>query len=115
MAEIQRAESVTKIYDGFYELDLIVDTNEWDIVTSYFKKVMTDPEIVKTFSTNIFKIAKKTGTSALTLMESLKGQDGMTLTMTMAYMMNNERSNSVLLGVGNLITPNYYAERNVIL
>ena len=114
MAEIQKAESVTKISDRFYELDLVVDSNEWDTVYSYFKKIMNDPDIANNFATIVFRISKKNDVNALELLESLKGQDGMSLTMSMAYMMNNDRSNSVLLGVGNIITPDYYAARNVI-
>jgi hypothetical protein len=46
--------------------------------------------------------------------DSVKGQNAQTLTMSMAYYLNQVRSNSTLLGVGAVVTPNYYAARNVV-
>jgi hypothetical protein len=50
-----------------------------------------------------------------TYLDNLKGQNEMQLTMSMAYYLNSTRSNSTLLGVGHVITPDYYAARNVAI
>ena len=112
---IQRTTTTTKIYDKFYNVEVVVDTAEYDIVVSFFKKVMTDPDLAEQFSAGIFQIAQETGVSPQTYIENLKGQNEMQLTLSMSYYLNSVRSNSTLLGVGQVITPNYYAARNVVI
>jgi len=112
---IQRSTDTTKIYDKFYNVELVVSTSEYDLTVSFFKKMMTDPALAEQFAASIFQIAKDTGVSVQTYLENLKGQNEMQLTMSMAYYLNSTRSNSTLLGVGHVITPNYYAARNVAI
>ena len=114
MTEIRRVKSVTKVTDDFYPLDITVDNNEWDVVYSYFNSVMNDTDIANNFTTIVFRMAKNNNINGVELLQSLKGKTGMELTATMAYMLNNDRSNAVLIGVGNVITPNFYAARNIV-
>lgn len=112
--EITKAKSVTKIYDKFYELDIVVNSNEWDTVHSYFKKIMNDDDIANNFSTIVFRLARDNNLKPVQILEEIKGVNGMELSLTMSHLFNNDRSNTVLIGVSNVITPNYYAARNVI-
>jgi hypothetical protein len=112
---VERTTQITKIYDKFYNIELSVDTNEYDIINSYFLKVMGSTEVARNFSASIFYIADKTGVEPLKYLENIKGQDQLQLSLTMSYYLNQFRSNSTLLGVGNVITPNFYAARNVII
>jgi len=112
---VQKSSQQTKIYDKYYNVEFVISTQEYDIVYAYFKKVMNeDEEVAKNFTASIFKLSKDTGVSALTYLENLKGQDAVQLSLTMTYYLNQVRSNSTLLGVGQIITPNFYAARNVV-
>lgn len=111
---IQRTNTETRIYDKFNNLETVVNSNDYDIVNSYFKSIMQNNDLANEFTAQIFIMANQTGVTAMQYFESVKGQDSQTLTMSMAYYLNQTRSNSVLLGVGNVLTPNYYAARNVL-
>ena len=112
---VERATNTTKIFDSFYNAEVVVETNQYDYVYSVFKRIMGEEQIAKEFAAQIFIMEQETGISAMKYVESIKGQDAQTLTMSMAYYLNQTRSNSVLLGVGNVVTPNYYAARNVVI
>jgi len=112
---VQRSSTTTKILDQFYNTEFSIPTNEYDIVLSFFTKVLEDNEAAVSFTANLFQIAGDTGISALTYLENIKDQDELQLSMTMSYYLNSTRSNSTLLGVGQVITPNYYAARNVVI
>ena len=48
------------------------------------------------------------------LLAEIQGQDQLQLSSTLCYYLNNQRSNATLLGINALVTPNYYAARNVL-
>jgi hypothetical protein len=112
---IQRTTQQTRILDEYYNTELVVSTEEYDLVVSFFKRVMADPDVAETFASNLFKISKDTGVSVLTYLENIKNQNELELNLTFSYYLNSTRSNSTLLGVGQVITPNYYAARNVVI
>lgn len=111
---VQRTTSTTQIFDKFYNTEVTIPTNEYDYVYSYFKSIMDEEQIAKEFTAQVFIMSKDTGVSAMDYIESVRGQSAQTLSMSMAYYMNQTRSNSTLLGVGAVVTPNYYAARNVV-
>lgn len=111
---VQRTNDSTRIFDKYYNSELIVSTQEYDYVYAFFKKVMGTQEIAENFSAAVFQIAQQSDISATTFVENLKNQDSMQLSITMAYYLNYTRSNSTLLGVGQLVTPDFYAARNVV-
>lgn len=103
-----------RVFDSFYEYDVNVPSNEYDIVYSYFKSVMTTPSAAGNFTVSLFRVAQETGIPALTLLQSFEGQQGINLNVNLAYYLNSIRNNATLLGVGVPYTPNYYAARNVV-
>lgn len=111
---VQKTNSTTQIFDKFYNSEVVVDTNTYDYVYSFFLSVMEDKQIAQEFTAQIFIMAKDTGADPMDYVKSAEGQNAQTLTMSMAYYLNQTRSNSTLLGVGSVITPNYYAARNVV-
>lgn len=112
---VQRRNETTNLIDQYRNTNLTVSTHEYDIVIAFFKKIMVDTGIAEVFAANLFTIAKDTGVPVLTYLETLKNQNALQITMTMAYYLNNTRSNTTLLGIGKIITPNYYAARNVVI
>ena len=103
-----------RVFDSSYEYDVNVPANEYDIVYSYFKKVMTTESAAGNFTVSVFRIAQETGIPALTLLQAFEGQEGVSLNVNLAYYLNSIRNNATLLGVGVPYTPNFYAARNVV-
>ena len=111
---VQRTTTTTQIFDKFYNSEVVVETGTYDYVLSFFKSIMTDEKIAQEFTAQVFIMSKDTGVDPMDYVESVRGQNAQTLTMSMAYYLNQTRSNSTLLGVGSVTTPNYYAARNVV-
>lgn len=103
------------IFDRFYEFELNVDANLYDIVSSYFKSVFNDDLASKNFTLNMFRISENTGTPVMEILDTVRGQSAIELTATFAYYLNNLRSNTTLLGISSVSTPAYYAARNVLV
>ena len=107
-------DQTVRIFDDFYKYDLVVNSNDYDIVFSYLKTVFTDNLLaVKNFTASIFQAANDANVPVLDFLQQLYGQDALTLTATLAYYLNGTRSNSTLLGVSTAVAPNFYAARNV--
>lgn len=103
------------IFDRFYEFELSVDANLYDIVLSYFKSVFDDEQAAKNLTLNMFRISESTGTPVIEILDNIRGQSAIELTATFAYYLNNLRSNTTLLGVSTPITPAFYAARNALV
>ena len=91
-----------------------INSNEYDHVISFFKRVMKDEIAAEKFTQSLYQVANTTEIPVLDLLATFKGQDLLTLTASMAYYLNGIRSPSTLVGVQNVVRPNYYAARNVL-
>lgn len=103
-----------RVFDNFFGFEQVVDAAEWDVVSSYFKSIYTTELAAMNFSTALFRVANEQSVSVLTLLQQLQTSSGPAeLDLTLAYYLNNLRSNSTLLGTSQPVQPNYYAARNV--
>lgn len=107
-------DQTTLIFDNFYSFDLIVNTNEYDIVLSYFKSVCSTNTIAQNFTAFLFKIAQETNISALTLLDNIQGLTKMEMNRTIAYYMNSFKSKTSLYGLSTVPTPNQPVARNIV-
>lgn len=103
-----------RLFDQFYSYEVDVPVNEYDVVYSYFLSVMTTRQAAGNFTMSLFRVAQNTGIPALTLLDEFKGQNGINLSASLAYYLNSIRSRATLLGVGAIVTPNFYQARNVL-
>ena len=103
-----------RIFDSFYNYETFVNSEEYDVVYSYMRSVFTTDQAAGNFTVSLFRIADETQTPVLDILQSIQGQDSITVTQTLAYYLNNMRSGSTLLGFGASVTPNYYTARNVL-
>lgn len=109
-----KLDTTVRLFDNFYKYDLVVNANDYDVVYSYLKTVFTDNTLaVKNFTATIFQAAGDAQIPVLDFLQQLYGQDALTLTATLAYYLNNTRSNATLLGVSTAVAPSFYAARNV--
>jgi hypothetical protein len=103
-----------RVFDSFYGFEQFVDAADWDVVLSYFKSIYTTTLAAENFATALFRVANEQSIPVLSLLEQLQTADvGAELNLTLAYYLNNQRSNTTLLGVSQPVQPNYYAARNV--
>jgi hypothetical protein len=103
-----------RVFDSFYNYDVNVPANEYDIVYSYFRSVMSTARAAGNFSVSLFRVAEETNVPALTLLQAFQGQTGLNLTANLAYYLNSIRSRATLLGVNASVVPNQYAARLVL-
>jgi len=103
-----------RIFDEFYNYDALVPSAEYDLVYSFFKKEMPSDTVAANFAANLFRVADTTGVPVMDLLKSIQGSTGLQLTASLAYYLNNIRSNATLLGVNTATSPNLYAARAVI-
>lgn len=106
-------DQTVQVFDRFYDYSANVPAMEYDIVLSFFRSVFTTTEAAENFTTALFRVAEESNTPALTLLQSMEGQNSVQLTLTMAYYLNSVRSPATLLGILQPTTPNYYTARNV--
>lgn len=110
-----KVDLTVRVYDDFYSFSIEVDSNEYDVVNSYFKSVFKNNQIAQNFSTTLFRIAQETQTPVMTLLEQIEGQSQVEMTATLAYYLNGLRSPATLLGINSPVIPNFWTARNVIL
>ncbi len=103
-----------RVFDSFYGFDADVPANEYDVVLSFFKTTMENDRAAGNMTVSLFQVADQTKIPVLTLLDTMKGKNGLDLSINMAYFLNNIRSRSTLLGVNAYGTPNFYAVRNVL-
>jgi hypothetical protein len=103
-----------RVFDDFYGFEQFVDAADWDVVLSYFKSIYTTTLAAENFATALFRVSNEQSIPVLTLLAQLQTADsGAELNLTLAYYLNNQRSNSTLLGTSQPVQPNYYAARNI--
>lgn len=107
-------DRTVRIFDDFYKYDTVVDENQYDVVYAFFKSVFAEELAAKNFTISLFRVADQSNIPVLELLSQIQGKNQLELTATLAYYLNNLRSNSTLLGVSAPVVPNYYAARNVL-
>jgi hypothetical protein len=109
-------DQTVRIFDSFYSFDLRVNTNEYDIVRSYFLSVCDTKNIADNFTTILFRISQETGILALDLLGAIKGTNNkLEMNQVINYYLNSFKSKTSLYGVSVVPQPNFPVARNVVL
>lgn len=107
-------DQTVRIFNEFYNLNLVVSANEYEIVKSFFDGYTTSKDVAANFTQTLFRISNQTGIDVLTLLDSFQAEDSMKVTLTMAYYLNSFSDKTVMFGINNIITANQPVERNII-
>ena len=107
-------DQTVRVFDQFYTFDTSVPAAEFDVVNSYFLSVMGSRQAADNFTVALFQVAQSTQIAPLTLLNEFQGLNGVNLSASLAYYLNQIRSRATLLGVGVVPTPNFYAARAVV-
>ena len=108
-------DPTVRLFDEFYKRELVIDSNVYDTALSFFTNIFADGDVAKNFTLSVFTISEDSGTPVETLLNELSNQNQVQITATLAYYLNNLRSNSTLLGIKTTATPNQFAARNVFI
>jgi hypothetical protein len=108
------AASTTEVFDDFYNLNLLISSDQYDIVYSYFQSNTDNAAAAKSFTQTLFLIANETQINVLDLLETFKGGDKLKISLTMAYYLNSTTNKTVLFGINQVPTPNNLIQRNIV-
>jgi hypothetical protein len=103
-----------RIYDQFYNLDLVVNASEYEVVQSFFKQYCSTIETARAFTTTLFRIAQDLEENVLDLLSTFEGNSSLQVSLTMAYYLNNNSNKTVMFGVNNVLVPVNSVQRNVV-
>lgn len=108
-------DTTVRVFNDFYGRELNINSNDYDVVFSFFTSIFADEMAARNFTLNVFQIARDSNTPVETILNDLSNQNQVQITATLAYYLNNLRSNSTLLGISTTATPNQYAARNMVI
>jgi hypothetical protein len=109
------ADSSVKLFDSFYNYDMVVDATQYELVRSYFKSVNNSDAIANNFATMIFRIANITGNDVLTLLSFIQGKAKLEANAIMIYYLNNIKSKTAMYGISVIPQPNDNVQRNIVV
>jgi hypothetical protein len=109
------AQDITvRIYDQFYNLDLAVNADEYEVVLSFFKQYCSTLKTAESFTQTLFRISNELQENVLDLLNTFEGSDSLKVSLTMAYYLNNNSNKTVMFGVNSVLKPVESVQRNVV-
>lgn len=109
-------EMTVRIFDSFYAQDMVVPTDQFDVIYSYFKEISGSDIIAANFTAILFRIAQETGIDALALISEIKGTatNKMEMNKQLAYYLNSFKSKTSLYGIGIVTQAVIPVARNIV-
>lgn len=108
-------DNTVRIFDNFYNVNISVSANEYDVVHSFFREYTSNAKVAKSFTEILFRVSSQTETNVLELLSQFQGSDKMKIALTLAYYLNTlSATKTVLYGVNNVIVPNEKIQRNIV-
>lgn len=111
--ENRGADRTVRIFDSFYDWDININPNQFDIVNSYFRSTISNRRVADNFTAFVFRISHETGVDALELIDYLKGRDKLEMNSTIAYYLNSFKNMASLYGVARKPLSNQFVARNI--
>jgi len=109
-----RLDTTIRIFDSFYNLDLVVGADQYEIVLSFFRGYTSSESVAKSFAETLFRIANDTQENVLDLLATFEGSDSLKVSLTMAYYLNSNSNKVVMFGATTVIQPVPAVQRNII-
>ena len=78
-------DATVRVFDQFYNFDLVVEADQFELVYSYFFDITKDKNIANNFSTIMFRIANITGENVLTLLDEMKKTSSLNANALLTY------------------------------
>jgi hypothetical protein len=112
---VSQSDLATRVFDQYYNFDLTVNTNQYDIVYSYFYSTTLNKNTAGNFTTMLFRISSITGSDTLELLDYMKNKSKIEVNTTMAYYLNSIKSKTTLYGINIIPPPNQTVQRNIVI
>lgn len=114
MAQKSRLDYTVRVFDKFYNLDLAVNAEEYEVVRSFFAGYTTSERVARSFTETIFRISNITQIPVMDLLQTFDTSDQLKVSLTMAYYLNSISNKTVLFGVNQVKIPNQAVARNIV-
>jgi hypothetical protein len=114
-APVSQLDSSTRLFDSFYNFELVIDANRYEIVYSTLYDITKSKSVASNFTTILFRIAETTGDDVLALLDTLRNKSFDEMNYQMALYLNSIKSKTTLYGINDQPVPNEYVQRNIIL
>lgn len=108
-------DNTVRVFDQFYNFDLVVNADQYEIIYSYFYDLNQSRDIARNFTTILFRIASITGEDVMKLLEYLTGSSKIEVNSVLIYYLNSLKSKTTLYGINVEPAPNQNVQRNVIV
>lgn len=108
-------DNTVRVFDQFYNFDLVVNGDQYEIIYSFFFEVTKNSSTAKNFTTILFRIASITGEDVMKLLAYLNGDTSLQVNSVMIYYLNSLKSKTTLYGISTEPIPNNVVQRNVVI
>jgi hypothetical protein len=108
-------DTTVRIYDAFYNFDLIVEANQYELVYSYFYNISYSEDVANNFTAILFRISNFTQTNVLDLLDELKRTTSFKASNLLTLYLNSFKSKTTLYGISNVPQPNQLVQRNILV
>lgn len=108
------ADYTVRVFDSFYQLDLRINAEEYEVVRAYFAEYTGDNNVAKRFTEILFRISQITKIPIMDLLKTFRAGENPSISRTLAYFLNSVSNKTVLYGVDSLKSPNQFALRNIV-
>jgi len=109
-------DRTVQIFDAFYQTNLKVAADQYDIVHGYFTSVCKTKNVADNFTTVLFRISTQTGVDVLKLLDEIKGRGpGLQMNQQICYWLNGLKSKTSLYGISVIPQPVVPVARNVVI
>lgn len=104
-----------RVFNQFYDLDLLVGADQYEVVYSFFRSRTSSEQVAKNFTETLFRVSNITNTNVIELLQGMENKDSMQIQLTLAYYLNTiSNTKTVLYGASDLMVPNPKVQRNII-
>ena len=110
-----KLSSTVSLVDKFYNFQISVDSNRYEVVYSYFFEITKSKSITQNFTTLLFRIATLSETDVLILLDEFKGKNSTEVNYMLALYLNSIKSKTTLYGINNPPIPNEVVQRNIVI
>jgi hypothetical protein len=108
-------DKTVRVFDQFYNFDLVVNASQYEVIYSYFYSVNKNKTIASNFTTLLFRISSITGEDVMTLLNDITGKEKLKANALLTYYLNSVKSKTTLYGLSSVPQPNQSVQRNVVV
>jgi len=109
-------DPTVKIFDSFYNIETLVNVNEYELVQAYFNGVCQTQNQANQFTAFLFRVATESGIPAQELLAEMQSMntDSVTINQFLIFYLNSFRPKTSLYGISTEPTPVFPVARNVV-